>query len=357
MGARRTQLLASGRAFLRGPVGTLVVAIDFFLLVLALVAAVNQTHNAWMLGCIAALLLTGLAFWRYHEMRIQLQTAGSQAGSVDLTLDGANLSMLSDLIGAAITRGEGLVSSDSDEVVLAWSSDVEQMLTQSLGQGSAAAYASNAGITTYGDGSPKSNRQNFVRSRVQRLVELQARLESGGVNVRSGFDPDRWTRPASVAVVGDLEQVPWQVVVNGTPYVHSSVLWIEVTNNGPTSTFTARAPRITGVPWGENYRLIQPAWEQGPSQEVQIPHGGTARLKLAGILESPRAFWFYTSQVGEIQAGNQWSLGDGTADIGLLVEIVNTGDSDRVLRAAGRIVIPEDVKAATFSLQVLAGAV
>lgn len=269
--------------------------------------------------------------------------------------DGAELrdrqSAFADLVGAAIKRGEKLLGAESDGIVVAWSNAVARLIGQALGQGAEATYESNAGITNYTSGSPQSKRDNFVRNRVQRLTELSARLQNdGGPSVRPHFDPTEWLPPPFTATA-DLEPVPWQVVVNGAPYVHASVLWVMVENKGPTSTFTTRIPEIQGVPWGDKYQLIHPSWEQGPSHQVEVPHGGTARIKLAAILRQPRAFWFYTSQTGEQLPGNQWVLADNEMpDIRFSMEVVNTGDGDRVLRLLGCIEIPEDVTQATFLL-------
>jgi hypothetical protein len=59
----------------------------------------------------------------------------------------------------------------------------------------------------------------------------------------------------------------------------------------------------------------------------------------------PRAFWFYTSQFGRQEAGNQflideWLSPDETVEIDFELEVINTGDKDQRRTKIGHITIP-----------------
>jgi hypothetical protein len=155
--------------------------------------------------------------------------------------------------------------------------------------------------------------------------------------------------------VGNLEAVEEDahMTVNGRVFRFHAHAWVEVTNRGPTSDFTARIPQVTGVPsgWGNPYKVIQPAWEDRPSSTTTIERGGTRRLKLAAVLWRPRAFWFYTTQWGEQMPGNQFIIPDDEAGrINFVLEIVNVGAEDRTLQKRGSFFIPLDAKQASFTL-------
>lgn len=166
----------------------------------------------------------------------------------------------------------------------------------------------------------------------------------------------RLISPPICRVVPHLEAVPWKLMIDGTIWQHAWCLWIEVYNDGPTSQFAARAPAVTGVPawWGTDYKILRAGWEDDPQHGIEvIERGGMRRLKFASVLEHPRGFWFWTSQDGHgVMPGNQWPLGpDGTTEIGFQLEIVDTGDQDRTLRAQGSIRIPKEVSQAEASLE------
>jgi hypothetical protein len=140
------------------------------------------------------------------------------------------------------------------------------------------------------------------------------------------------------------------ISVNNRAFLDNYVLWISVQNNGPTSEFHARVPQVIGTPpeWGEPYEVIHPSWEQSPAAAMLIPgYGGKRRLILANIACSPRAFWFYTSQFGAQEAGNQFLISelvpdDQAVEIDFTVEIINTGAKDQIVHRRALITIPSE---------------
>jgi hypothetical protein len=168
--------------------------------------------------------------------------------------------------------------------------------------------------------------------------------------VRLQIDADDRARSDFVAVA-ILEHGKWFPRAEDTAYECCAYLWIEVTNCGPTSQFAVRVGHVSGGPWGDNYRIIVPAWENQPSSVTEIERGGTRRVLLAAVLREPLAFWFYTSQAGHTGPGIVWSRVAGVNDeLTFPLEIVNTGDHDQTVLWNGRIVLPEHIDEATFEL-------
>lgn len=150
-----------------------------------------------------------------------------------------------------------------------------------------------------------------------------------------------------------LEPVGWQILVQGVLYEYRWVMWVEVENHGPTSEFSARAVNIGGVPpqWGDDYRLIHPAWEGTTAASQRIERGGMRRIKLAGVLWEPRGFWFLTTQTGKEEPGHQWRLAyDECPKIRFDLSVVNTGANDETVSKRGEIDIPDDLDAVAFRL-------
>jgi hypothetical protein len=168
--------------------------------------------------------------------------------------------------------------------------------------------------------------------------------------VRLQIDADDRARSDFVAVA-NLERGRWLPEAGTTVYECCAYAWIEVTNYGPTSQFAVRVGQVVGGGWGDNYRIIVPAWENQPSSVTEIERGGTRRVLLAAVLREPLAFWFYTSQAGHTGPGIVWFREEGVNDeLTFPLEIVNTGDRDQTVRWNGRIALPQDIDSATFEL-------
>jgi hypothetical protein len=113
----------------------------------------------------------------------------------------------------------------------------------------------------------------------------------------------------------------------------------------------ARIPEVTGVPIRTAYRVTPAAWEESSSPRVTIDgRGGRRRLKLASILAEPRAVWFYSVQWGAEMPGYQWALGEEAVEINFVLEVINTGDADQVVRKRGQFHIPCNIDDVTVML-------
>jgi hypothetical protein len=138
------------------------------------------------------------------------------------------------------------------------------------------------------------------------------------------------------------------VELNNRTFEGEVRLWVSVRNDGPTSTFADRVTRVAGTPssWGEDYRVLHPAWEHSAASEIRIPgQGGERRLALASVMLSPRAFWFYTSQSGAHAAGSQFLIDDlysrdAVVEIEFDLEVINTGAADQTRMKRGHLTIP-----------------
>jgi hypothetical protein len=95
--------------------------------------------------------------------------------------------------------------------------------------------------------------------------------------------------------------------------------------------------------WGPQYKVDPASWEQSADPEITIPRGGRRRLKIASVLERPRAFWFYSGQWGMELPGIQWPIPDDEEpEITFALEVVNTGAADQIVSRNVVISIPVD---------------
>lgn len=91
-------------------------------------------------------------------------------------------------LGRFLAQAKSLLQGepDKDEITMG-AVNVRQLISNVFGEGEAALFSDNSGMTFYGDGSEKSNLQNFVRGRSRRISELIPRADALPINC--DFDP------------------------------------------------------------------------------------------------------------------------------------------------------------------------
>ena len=85
-------------------------------------------------------------------------------------------------------------------------------------------------------------------------------------------------------------------------YGGTSILWLNVTNYGPSSEFYARVKEVRGL--GVPGEAFYVAWENVLDPLQPIARGDTQRVKLACAFADPPAFWF------NLPRSASWTDGD-----------------------------------------------
>jgi hypothetical protein len=146
---------------------------------------------------------------------------------------------------------------------------------------------------------------------------------------------------------------------NNRVFRENRAVWLYVKNNGPTAEFSARFWNVQGLPpdWGTNYGVRHVAWEGGkPTTRPEIDgYGGERRVRVANVALDPLGFWFYTTENGSEECGNQLLLSELYPtfighNIVFDVEIVNQGTGEKLFKK-GWITIVPSVGDPTFTLR------
>jgi hypothetical protein len=106
--------------------------------------------------------------------------------------------------------------------------------------------------------------------------------------------------------------------------------------------------KVQGVPpeWG-NYGVRHVSWEGArPTTRLEIDgYGGESRVKVANMALAPLAFWFYTTENGSEEAGNQFLFSERYPafvghTISFQVEIVNHATAEKLLKNGLISIVP-----------------
>jgi hypothetical protein len=159
------------------------------------------------------------------------------------------------------------------------------------------------------------------------------------------------TKPVAPTIEcrGEVEKVNDEFVVNGRLFRDNFSVWLYVKNLGPTAEFSIRFANVQGVPasWGTPYGVRQASWEGGqPTTRPTIDgHIGERRVKVANVSRDPWAFWFYTTENGVEECGNQLLLEElnqpfiGT-NINFEIEIANQSTAEKLLKRGFLAIVP-----------------
>jgi len=138
----------------------------------------------------------------------------------------------------------------------------------------------------------------------------------------------------------EVERIHNVFDVNNRVFGDNRSIWLYVKNDGPTAEFSVRFWNVQGVPpdWGTNYGIRHASWEGGrPTTRPEIDgYGGERRVKVANVALDPLAFWFYTTENGTEECGNQLLLSELYPtfighNIFFDVEIVNQTTGEKLL--------------------------
>jgi TIR domain len=163
----------------------------------------------------------------------------------------------------------------------------------------------------------------------------------------------------SIECRAEVEQIDGVLDVNGRTFRNNQSIWLYVKNLGPTAEFSVRFWNVQGVPpnWGTNYGVRHALWEGGrPTTRPEIDgYGGERRVKVANVSLDPFAFWFYTTENGSEECGNQLLLSELYPtfvghNISFDVEIVNQATGEKLLKDGWVTIVPS-VGYPTFTLR------
>jgi hypothetical protein len=159
---------------------------------------------------------------------------------------------------------------------------------------------------------------------------------------------------------GEVERINDVFNPNNRIFRDNRSVWLYVKNHGPTAEFSVRFWNVQGVPreWGK-YGVRHVSWEGGKSTtRPEIDgYGGERRVKVANVALSPLAFWFYTTENGSEECGNQLLLSELHPtfvghNINFEIEIVNQATGEKLLKRAFISIVPS-IGEPTF--QILSG--
>jgi len=107
---------------------------------------------------------------------------------------------------------------------------------------------------------------------------------------------------------------------DGHNFTPNTYLWVEVTNAGPTASFSARVRKAIGTGKDE-YDVDEVAWEHTEERHYEIPRDHRARLRLANMCTKPgqRRLWFWTARSATWSPGGH-AAGHRMADFGPVIE-------------------------------------
>jgi len=158
---------------------------------------------------------------------------------------------------------------------------------------------------------------------------------------------------------GEVERIHDVFNVKNRAFRDNRSVWLYVKNDGPTAEFSVRFWNVLGVPpeWGTNYGVRHASWEGGrPTTRPEIDgYGGERRVKVANVALDPLAFWFYTTESGTEECGNQLLLSELYPtfighNISFDVEIVNQATGEKLIKK-GWITIVPSIGDPTFTLR------
>lgn len=162
----------------------------------------------------------------------------------------------------------------------------------------------------------------------------------------------------AIEIRGEVETIHDVFSPHGRILHNNVSVWLYVKNQGRTAEFSVRFWNVQGVPanWGSNYGVRHVSWEGGqPTTRPTIDgYGGERRLKVANVARAPWAFWFWTTENGVEECGNQLLLEEiyrpfVGININFEIEIVNHGTADKLFKR-GYIAIIQGSGLPTFTL-------
>jgi hypothetical protein len=166
---------------------------------------------------------------------------------------------------------------------------------------------------------------------------------------RRGTAGTATTGSPTIECRAEVVPVDSDITVSGRIFRGNFDVWLYVTNAGPTAEFSARFRKVEGVPqsWGSPYGVRHVAWEGGlvTTRPDIDGYGGERRVRVAHIALDPAAFWFYTTENGSVEPGNQLLLSEFQPkfyghNVMFDVEIVNQQTAEKRLLTATIFIPP-----------------